>query len=102
MPNISTFSEDPTWKGEVSFEQWVFKVKSVMQSHTEATLLEGMVWSLCRATANLVQYLGQQTLVSEIISKLELVCGTMVSFDILMQKFFTSYGRVKQKKWHCM
>ena len=38
MLKISTFSGDPTQKGEVSFKQWVFKVKSMMQSHTEATL----------------------------------------------------------------
>ena len=57
MPKISTFSGDPTKKGEVSFEQSVFEVKSVMQSHTEVALLEGMVWSLCRAVANLVWYL---------------------------------------------
>ena len=43
MPKISTLSEDPTQKGEVLFEQWVFEVKSVMQSHTEATLQDGMV-----------------------------------------------------------
>ena len=45
MTKISTFSGDPTQKGEVSFKQWVFEVRSVMQSHTEVTLWEGMVWS---------------------------------------------------------
>ena len=60
MPKISTLSGDPSQKEEVSFKQWVFKVWSVMQSHTEATLQEGMVWSLCGATADLVGYLGLQ------------------------------------------
>ena len=46
MPEISTFSGDPTQKGEVTFKQLVFEVRSVMQSHTEVTLWEGMVWSL--------------------------------------------------------
>ena len=27
MPKFSAFSGDPTQKGEVSFEQWVFEVK---------------------------------------------------------------------------
>ena len=49
MPKINTFSGDPTQKGEVSFEQWVFEIKGVMQSHTKVTLQEGMVQSLCRA-----------------------------------------------------
>ena len=43
MPKFSTFSGDPTQKGEVSFEQWAFEVKSVMQSHTEAPLREEIV-----------------------------------------------------------
>ena len=45
---------------------------SVMQSHMEATLREGIVWSLCRAVADLVWYLGPHSLVSEIIYILEL------------------------------
>ena len=41
-------------RGEVSFKQWVFKVKSVMKSHTEGTLSEGIVHSLQGAMADLV------------------------------------------------
>ena len=48
MPKISTFSGDPTQKGEVLFQQWVFEVKHVLQSHTEVNVWEGMVWSLHR------------------------------------------------------
>ena len=59
-----------------------------MQSHTEVTLWEEIVQSLCGAAADLVQYLGLQTLLSEIINKLELVYGTVASFDILMQNFY--------------
>ena len=50
-PKFSTFSGDSTQKWEVLLEQWAFEVKTVMQSHTEVTLREGIVWSLCRATA---------------------------------------------------
>ena len=38
MPKFSIFSEGSIQKGEVSFEQWAFEVKSVMQSHKEVTL----------------------------------------------------------------
>ena len=78
-----------------------FQAESEMQSHTEVTLWEEMAWLLCRATANLVSYLGLQVLVSEIISKLELVYGTIGSSDILMQTFY-KLQQVKQKKWCCM
>ena len=33
VPKFSTFSGDSTQKREVSFEQWVFEVKRVMQNH---------------------------------------------------------------------
>ena len=60
----------------------------MIKSHTESTMWEGMVWFLCRAVTDLVQYLGPQALVSEIINKLELLYGSMASFDILMQNFY--------------
>ena len=59
-----------------------------MQSHKEVTLWEGTVQSLHEAVANLFCYLGLQALVSEIVSKLVPVYGTVASFDILMQKFY--------------
>ena len=54
MQKFSTFSQGSTQKGEVSFEQWAFEVNSVMQSHTEAVLREGILLSLCRAVDDLV------------------------------------------------
>ena len=38
MPQFSIFSKDTNQKGEISFEQWAFQVKSVMQSQMEVTL----------------------------------------------------------------
>ena len=87
-PKFGIFSANSTQKGEVSIEQWAFEVKSVMQIPTEVTLREGIVLSLHGAVADLVWYLGPQTPVSEIINKLELIYGTVGSFDILMQYFF--------------
>ena len=56
MPKFSTFNGNPIQKGEVSFKQQAFEAKNVIQIHTEATLREGMVWSLYGTTAYLVQY----------------------------------------------
>ena len=102
MPKIRTFSGDPTQKGEVSFKQWIFEVRSEMQSHTEVTLWEGMVKSLHRATAHLVQYLGLQALVAEIINKLELAYGTIAPFDILRQKYFKLQQGKREKVTLCV
>ena len=54
IPKFSTFSGDLTQKGEVLFEQWAFEARSVMQSHPEVTLQKGIVWSVCRAVADLI------------------------------------------------
>ena len=58
----------------------------MMKSHTEASL-EGIVHSSQGAAADLVQYLGLHAPVSHIINKLELVYGTVASFNIPMQNF---------------
>ena len=68
-----------------------------MQSHMEVTLKVGIVKSFCRASADLVQYLGLQALVAEIINKLEHVYGTVASFDILLQ-FFCKLQQGKTEK----
>ena len=54
----------------------------------EVTLREGIVQSLHGTTADLTQYLGLHAPVSEIINKLELIYGTVASFNILMQHFY--------------
>ena len=38
MLKFSIFSGDSTQKEEVSFEQWGFEVRSLLQSHTEVPL----------------------------------------------------------------
>ena len=53
-PKFSIFSGVTTKKGEISFEQWVFEVRGVLQSHSEAKLWEGIVCSLWEAAVNLL------------------------------------------------
>ena len=60
------------------------------------------VQSLHRTVADQVLYLGQQAPVSEIISKLELLYGTVASIDILMQFFFINYNKGRQRKGQYM
>ena len=97
MPKFSIFSGDSNHKGDISFEQWVFEVKRVMQAYTEATLRNGLVWSLHRTMADLVWYLGLQAPMSEIINKLEHLHGTVISFNILMQYFYKMQQRMTEK-----
>ena len=80
--------ETPPRRRKSHLSNWPFEVRSVVQSHTEATLRERIVWSLCRAAADLVWYLGLQAPVAEIINKLEFAYGTLAYFDILMQNIY--------------
>ena len=47
--------------------------------------------------ADLVQYLGVQAPVSEIINNLDLVYGSMAYFNILMQKFYNLQQGKREK-----
>ena len=96
-PKFSLYSGDPTQKGEVSFKQRTLKVKNVMQSHTEATLRERIVWSLCEAAADLVQYLGLQASVSEILNKLEFIYNNVTYLYVSIQNF-SSCNKERQKR----
>ena len=87
VPKFSIFSEETSQKGKVSFEQWVFEVKRALQSHLETLLCKNIVHSLLGAMADLVQNLDLHAPMSPMIEKLELIYGTMTSFNILMQKF---------------
>ena len=58
---------------------------------------KGLVHSLWRAMADLVQYLGLHAPVSDIINKLELVYGTIATFDVLIQNFYKLHQRRMEK-----
>ena len=52
-PKFSIFNGE-TAQRRILFEQWVFEVKSVLKSHLEVTLWEGIVLLLWEAMAKLV------------------------------------------------
>ena len=78
---FNIFSGEGAQKGEVSIDQWIFEVKSVLPDHPEATLWESIIHSLCAAATDLAPVL-------HMINKLELTYGIVASFDILMQSFY--------------
>ena len=67
-------------KGEVSYDQRVFKVRSVRDHFPKNILCEGIVRSLKGAVANLAQYLGPQAAVNNIVGKLNFVYGMVTPY----------------------
>ena len=65
-----------------------YKVKSVRDLYPENILKEGIVRSLRGCAADSVRYLIPQATILDILAKLDHLCSTVASFDILMQPFF--------------
>ena len=88
-PKISTFSGDvaPS-KIEVSYEQWSHEVQCIKDHYLELVVRESIMQSLRGAVADMARYMGPTAGVSEILEKLSVIFGTIVSFDILMQNFY--------------
>ena len=91
VPKLSIFRGDDLGnKTDVSFDQWLFEVKTVRGSYSERTVKEVIVKSLKGAAAELIHSLGPDADVDSMVKKLETVHGAihMATFDVLMQNFY--------------
>ena len=82
------FGDTPPNKGEVSFDQWLFEIKSIMDTYSETLLKEGIIQSLKGAAADIIHYLGPQASGANMLGKLDYVYGIVASFDVLKQSFY--------------
>ena len=87
-PKLAMFSgEEPTPKQEVTFDTWLFRVKTVRNQYTEVALREGIIRSLTGNAADLVRFLGPEANVEQIIEKLKRRYGTVANSHTLLQEF---------------
>ena len=88
-PKICTFSGNmaPS-KTEVSYEQWSHEVHCIKDHYPESVVRQSIMQSLRGAVADMACYMGPTASVSEILDKLSVIFGTVMSFDILMQNFY--------------
>ena len=71
IPRINTFSSKATpGKTKVSFKKWNHEVQCVKDHYTELVVWESIVRSLKGAVADMAQYIGPTTSVSDILQKL--------------------------------
>ena len=88
-PKINTFSGNVTpGKTEVSYEQWNHEVQCIKDHYPESVVWESIMRSLKGAVADMAQYMGPTASVSDILEKLSVIFGTVVSFNVLMQNFY--------------
>ena len=88
-PKISNFSGNvaPS-KTLVSYEQWSHKIQCIKDHYSELVVRESIMRSLNGAAVDMAHYMGPTAGVSEILEKLSVIFGTVVSFDVLMQNFY--------------
>ncbi|KAJ8049017.1 Paraneoplastic antigen-like protein 5 [Holothuria leucospilota] len=98
-PKLSPFSGVPAQKaGEVSFEAWVYEVKSLQKSGYSKSILAPIVRRSLRGDAALLtMHLGLDVSIEGIISKLEGRYGTVESGACLLQQFYNSKQKEKEK-----
>ena len=88
-PRKNTFSgEAMLRKMVVSLKQWYHEVQCVKNHYPESVVQENIVRSLKWAVADMAWYMGPTGSVAHILQKLAIICGTVPSFDILMQNFY--------------
>ena len=86
-PKLSAFSGQRA-KGEVSFEQWSYELKTLRKTYSNSALREGIQCSLRGAAADTVHNMGPSVPLDTIIKKFTIVYGNVKSFDLLMWDFY--------------
>ena len=97
-PKISTFSGNVApGKTKASYKQWSHKVQCIKDHYPESVVRESIMRSLKGAAADMACYMGPTAGVSEILEKLLVIFGMVMSFDVLMQNFY-KISQVGNKK----
>ena len=89
LPKLNLFSgEEVPGKHEISFNRWLFEVRTIQQSYAETLVWEAIIRSVRGWAADLVSFLGTNADVEKIISKFETVYGTVLGYDVLMHHLY--------------
>ena len=72
--------EEVPRKHKISFKRWLIKVRTNQQSYAEPLVREAIIRLVRRQAADLVCFLGTNTDIEKIISKLETAYGTVLQW----------------------
>ena len=87
IAKLSVFSGERL-KGEASFEQWSYELKSLRKTYSESALREGIQRSLKGDAVDTVCNMGPDAFLDNIIKKFSIIYGNVKSYDILMGDFY--------------
>ena len=87
VPKLSVFRSEEA-KGEVSFDQWSYKLQTLRKSYSDLALREGIQHSLSGAAADVVHNMGPNIPLDLILKKFTITYGNVKSFDLLMRDFY--------------
>ena len=74
-------------------------MQCIKDHYPELVVRESIMQSLRGAVADMACYMGPTAGVSEILEKLSVIFGTLVSFDVLMQ-IFIKFHKVMKRCLH--
>ena len=87
-PDLPVFSgELPTPKGEAEFDNWIFQIKSLQQSYTDSAIQNAVVSNVRGIAKTVVQTVGYNTELSDMILPLEDWFGLGETNDTLLLEF---------------
>ena len=88
-PKLSILSgEKVSGKHRISFEQWIFKVRTLRGTYLKSTIEGAIVRSLKGPTADLMCYYTSDVCVAKMISQLETIYCTIARYDVLIQNCY--------------
>ena len=87
FPKLSAFSGEMA-KGEVSFEQWSYKLQTLKKSYRDSASREGIQCSLRGAAADAIHNMEPNVPLDMILKKFTIIYGNVKSFNLLMRDFY--------------
>lgn len=89
---ISNFSGDSSSKGDVSYDQWKFEVKSLMRDklYHEGVVLQAIRRSVRGSAAEVLMTLGEDVSVDTALTKFDHMFGNVLPAEILLEQFFSA------------
>ena len=89
---ISNFSGDSSSKGDVSYDQWKFEIKSLMRDklYHEGVVLQAIRRSVRGSAAEVLMTLGEDASVDVALTKFDHMFGNVLPAEILLEQFFSA------------
>ena len=88
-PDLPTFSgELPTPKGEVEFDNWIFRIKMLQQTYVDSVIRNAVVSSVRGIAKTVVRAVGYDAELAQMISHLEDRFGLGETNDTLLLEFY--------------